>query len=129
MSDPRFPDRLSLLGLRYEARHGVHAHEKTDPQPFEVDLILHADLADAARRDELSATVDYAALRDLVDAIVTGPSFDLLEGLAGAVARATLAATDPAIVGGVEVRVRKPAALDGDLDGPQITIRRSRSPA
>jgi dihydroneopterin aldolase len=129
MSSPAFPDRLSLLGLRYQARHGVHAHEKTDPQPFEVDLVLHAKLADAAERDELSATVDYASLRDLVDAIVTGRSFDLLEALAGAIARAALAATDPAIVGGVEVRVRKPRALDGDLDGPEITLRRERDPA
>lgn len=129
MSDARFPDRLSLLGLRYRARHGVHAHEKTEPQPFEVDLILHADLADAAARDQLSATVDYASLRDLVDAIVTGRSYDLLEALAGAIARAALAATDPAIVGGVEVRVRKPRALEGDLDGPEITLRRDRAPA
>jgi dihydroneopterin aldolase len=128
MSGARFPDRLSLLGLRYLARHGVHPHEKTDPQPFEVDLVLHASLADAAERDELSATVDYASLRDLVDAIVTGPSFDLVETLAGAIARAALAATDPAIVGGVEVRVRKPHALDGDLVGPEITIRRDRAP-
>ena len=129
MSDARFPDRLSLLGLRYRARHGVHAHEKTEPQPFEVDLILHADLADAAARDQLSATVDYASLRDLVDAIVTGRSYDLLEALAGAIARAALAATDPAIVGGVEVRVRKPRALEGDLDGPEIALRRDRAPA
>lgn len=129
MSNARFPDRLSLLGLRYRARHGVHAHEKMEPQPFEVDLILHADLADAAARDQLSATVDYASLRDLVDAIVTGRSYDLLEALAGAIARAALAATDPAIVGGVEVRVRKPRALEGDLDGPEITLRRDRAPA
>jgi dihydroneopterin aldolase len=129
MTDARFPDRLSLLGLRYRARHGVHPHEKTDPQPFEVDVVLHATLADAAATDDLSATVDYASLRDLVDAIVTGPSFDLLEALAGAIARAALAATDPALVGGVEVRVRKPRALDGDLDGPEISIRRDRAPA
>jgi 7,8-dihydroneopterin aldolase/epimerase/oxygenase len=127
MSDAPFPDRLSLLGLRYEARHGVHPHEKTTAQPFEIDLVLHADLADAAERDDLGATVDYASLRDMVDAIVTGQSFDLLEALAGAIARATLAATDPLIVGAVEVRVRKPRALEGDLDGPEITLRRNRS--
>lgn len=126
MSGPRFPDRLSLLGLRYAARHGVHAHEKAAAQPFEVDLVLYANLAHAAERDDLSATVDYAALRELVDAIVTGPSFNLLEALAGAIARAALAATDAAVVGAVEVRVRKPRALDGDLDGPEITLHRER---
>jgi dihydroneopterin aldolase len=126
MTGRRFADRLSLLGLRYEARHGVHPHEKADPQPFEVDVVLHADLAEAAERDDLSATVDYAALRDLVDAVVVGQSFSLLEALAGAIARVALDATDPRIVDAVEVRVRKPRALEGDLDGPEVSLRRDR---
>ena len=123
----RFPDRLSLLGMRYEARHGVDPREKVEPQPFEVDLVLHADLAAAAERDDLEATVDYAALRDQVGAIVTGPSFDLIEALAWAILRAVLAATDPSVVGAVEVRVRKPRALGGDLDGPEVVLRRERA--
>lgn len=126
MSDRRFPDRIGLRRMRYEARHGVSAHEKENAQPFEIDLVLHADLSRAAETDDLDTTVDYAALRDLVTAIVTGRSFDLLEALAGSIARASLAATDPRIVGAVEVRVRKPRALDGDLDGPEVTVRRER---
>ncbi|HSK93727.1 MAG TPA: dihydroneopterin aldolase [Candidatus Angelobacter sp.] len=126
MNDVRFGDRLSLLGMRYQARHGVHAHEKIAPQPFEVDVVLHADLSRAAKTDRLDATVDYAALRDLVSAIVTGPSFDLVEALAGAIARAALAATDPALVDAVEVRIRKPEALDGELDGPEVALLRRR---
>lgn len=129
MSDQRYPDRLSLLGMRYRARHGVLAREKEIDQPFEVDLVLHADLSDAAERDALDATVDYAALRDLVGAIVIGPSFDLIEALAGAVARAVLASTDPAVVGGVEVRVRKPEAIRGDLEGPEVVLVRERERA
>jgi dihydroneopterin aldolase len=127
MNDERFPDRISLRRMRYDARHGVFAHEKENAQPFEVDLVLHANLARAAETDDLDATVDYAALRDLVTAIVTGPSVDLLEALAGAIARAALAATDPEIVGAVEVRVRKPRALGGELDGPEVTVRRGRA--
>lgn len=126
MSDERFPDRIGLRRMRYEARHGVFAHEKENAQPFEIDLVLHADLSRAAETDDLDATVDYAALRDLVSAIVTGRSFDLVEALAGSIARASLAATDPQVVGAVEVRVRKPRALDGDLDGPEVTVRRER---
>lgn len=122
-----YSDRISLLGMRFSARHGVHPHEKAQPQRFEVDVVLHADLADAADRDDLSATADYAGLYELVAAIVNGPSFDLVEALAGAIARATLAATDAAIVDGVEVRVRKPDALGGDLDGPQVSLLRRRA--
>ncbi len=121
------PDRLSLLGMRFQARHGVLPHEKVEPQPFEVDLVLHADLSAAAASDDLADTVDYSALHDLVAAIVTGPSFDLIEALAGAIARASLAATDPRLVGAVEVRVRKPEApLERELQTVEAVLVRHR---
>jgi 7,8-dihydroneopterin aldolase/epimerase/oxygenase len=126
MSDD-FPDRLSLLGMRFEATHGVLPSEKIDPQPFEVDLVLHADLRDAGRTDALDDTVDYRGLHELVDSIVMGPTFDLIEGLAGAIARAVLTATDPRLVGAVEVRVRKPdAPLPGELDTVEAALVRRR---
>ena len=122
-----YPDRLSLLGMRFEARHGVHAEEKVTAQPFEVDLVLRADLAVPAATDELEATVDYGGLYDLVREIVEGPSFDLIEALAGAIARAVLAATDPALVDEVEVRVRKPKApIDGAFDTVEAALIRRR---
>jgi dihydroneopterin aldolase len=122
-----FPDRLSLLGMRFEALHGVLASEKVDPQPFEVDLVLHVDLDDVARTDALEDTVDYRGMHELVDSIVLGPSFNLIEGLAGAIARAVLAGTDPRLVGAVEVRVRKPEApLPGELDTVEAALLRRR---
>ncbi len=127
MSSPEYPDRLSLMGMRFMARHGVLAHEKIETQVFEVDLVLHADLADAAERDELEATVDYAALFDLVRALVEGPSVNLVEALAGRIAAAVLAATDPRLVTAVEVRVRKPdAPIDGTFDTVEVAITRGR---
>lgn len=126
--DERFTDRLSLLGMRFEGRHGVLAQEKVSPQPFEVDLVLHADLSAAAETDRLAATVDYAAVFDLVRSIVEGRSFDLIEALAGAIARAALAATDPALVDRIEVRVRKPKApIDGAFDTVEAALSRGRS--
>ena len=126
MSDD-FPDRLSLIGMRFEAMHGVLASERVDPQPFEVDLVLHADLREAGRSDTLDDTVDYRGMHQLVDSILTGPSFNLIEGLAGAIARAVLAETDPRLVGAVEVRVRKPEApLPGELDTVEAALLRRR---
>jgi dihydroneopterin aldolase len=127
MSDARHSDRLSLIGMRFDARHGVHASEKKTPQPFEVDLVLHADLAPAAAQDALDATVDYGALYALVRSIVEGPSFDLIEALAGAIAREVLSATDAGLVSAVEVRVRKPnAPIDGELDTVEAALLRRR---
>lgn len=124
-----YPDRLSLLGMRFEGRHGVLPEERVTAQPFEVDVVLHADLSDAAERDDLAATADYAALFELVRALVEGTSRQLIEALAGSVARAVLAATPPAIVGAVEVRVRKPEApIDGTFDTVEAAIVRRRDP-
>jgi dihydroneopterin aldolase len=128
MSAEAFPDRLSLLGMRFQARHGVLDAEKQTDQPFEVDLVLSADLSAAAEQDALEATVDYAALYDLVRAIVEGPPRDLVEALAGSIATAVLAATDPALVDEVEVRVRKPKApIDGAFDTVQVALTRRRA--
>lgn len=121
------PDRLSLLGMRFRGRHGVLPEERTTSQPFEVDVVLHADLAEAAERDDLAATADYAALHDLVRGIVEGTSHRLIEALAGSIARAVLAATPPTIVDAVEVRVRKPEApIDGTFDTVEAAILRRR---
>ena len=125
MSD--HPDRLSLLGMRFEARHGILPQEQLNPQRFEVDLILHTDLDPAARSDDLARTVNYAEVFDLVQEIVTGPSFGLIEALAGAIADAVLAATDATIVSGVEVRVRKPdAPIQGAFDTVEAALVRRR---
>ena len=127
MSGDAFPDRLSLIGMRFEARHGVHDWEKRTAQPFEVDLILYSDLRPAAERDELAATADYGALHAMVRGIVEGPSFDLIEALAGVLADRALSTTDAAIVGAVEVRVRKPGApLDGPFDTVEAALIRRR---
>lgn len=120
-------DRLSLLGMRFRGRHGVLPAEKVTDQPFEVDVVLHADLREAAEHDDLAATVDYSALFDLVRAIVEGRSFDLIEALAGAIATAVLAASEPTRVSGVEVRVRKPRApIDGEFETVEALLVRHR---
>ena len=102
--------------------------EQVTAQPFEVDLVLHADLGEAAERDDLAATADYAALFELVRTIVEGTSHQLIEALAGSIARAVLAATPPAVVGAVEVRVRKPdAPIDGTFETVEAALLRRRA--
>lgn len=123
----RFPDRLSLRGMRFRGRHGVLPEEKVTDQPFEVDLVLHADLRAAADTDRLEATVNYAELFDLVRGIVEDRTFDLIEALAGEIAGAALDATPAAIVTAIEVRVRKPEApIDGAFDTVEAALLRRR---
>ena len=124
-------DRISLIGMRFLGRHGVLLEERLEPQPFEVDVILHADLAVASASDALTDTADYARLFERVREIVEGESFRLIEALAVAIASTTLATTDPAVVDAVEVRVRKPQAplpgVFGHVEAALIRRRRDES--
>lgn len=79
-------DRIVLSGLRIDGRHGATAEERAGPQPFEVRIECPTDASAAARRDDLSATVDYRRLRDIAVEVITGPSRSLVETLADEIA-------------------------------------------
>jgi dihydroneopterin aldolase len=124
-------DRISLRGLRFLGRYGVTLEERMEPQPIEVDVDMQVDLSAAASSDELSDTVDYSAVFELVREIAEERSFRLIEALAGEVAAAVLAAYvgEPRLEA-VEVRVRKPQApLPGTFETVEVAVRRARSDA
>lgn len=62
--------------------------EQDEPQPFEVDVDLEADLSVAAGSDELGDTVDYGAVASIVVRVVETERFRLLESLGGRIAEA-----------------------------------------
>lgn len=100
--------------------------ERNRPQPFEVDLDLSVDLAEAGATDLLADTVDYGDIAETVVGIVAGsPSYQLLEALAGAIAAATLARDGR--IDSVSVSLRKlqpPLDVDIATVGVRITRRR-----
>lgn len=79
--------RLFLSGIEAAGHHGADPGEKDEPQGFVVDLDVEVDPG----QDALAATVDYRALIRTARETVEGTSFDLLESLAAAVARAVAA--------------------------------------
>ena len=95
--------RVSLRGIRAEGRHGANPGERLASQAFVVDLDVVVDVEE----DALDATADYRALVDAARDAVAGNSFELLETLADAVARAVYA-SEP--VRRVVAVVHKPAA-------------------
>jgi dihydroneopterin aldolase len=110
--------------MRFQGRHGYYDHEMMTPQAFEVDVELLLDLQPAGLDDDLTRTVDYAAVYDAVRQIVESTSFHLLEALAEAISHELLA--DFAI-GEVGVRIRKPEVkLGGPLDHAGVEIWRRR---
>ncbi len=118
-------DRITLRGMRFLGRHGVTLQERMEPQPFEVDVTIWADLAPAATSDELADTVDYSAVFAEVARIVEGSSFRLIEALAQTITDGVLDSQPR--VRSVEVRVRKPKApLPGTFETVEASLRRDR---
>lgn len=118
-------DRIFLTGMVFAGRHGVTDEERAEYQQIEVDLEVTLDLRPAGTADELALTVDYAELFETCRAIVEERSFNLLEGIAEAIAGEVLGGYER--VESVTVQARKPGVpIDGQLDWAGVTIARSR---
>jgi dihydroneopterin aldolase len=119
-------DRIVLADMAFQARHGVAAHEKVDPQRFEVDIELVVDLQPAGLEDDLERTVDYGDVYRTVRQIVESTTFNLIEALAEAICHEVLGGYP--LVGEVVVRVRKPEVrLGGPLRYAGVEVSRQRS--
>lgn len=59
-------DRVLLSGLLFHAHHGVLPAERDLGQKFRVDVTLDVDTRDAGCTDDLTRTVDYAAVYECV---------------------------------------------------------------
>ncbi len=55
-------DTITLRGLELRTRIGVAAHERSVPQRILVDIELTTDTRAAAASDDVSRSIDYAAV-------------------------------------------------------------------
>ena len=114
-------DQIHIRQLKLSATIGVHPRERKVPQAVIVDLALHTDLQVAGRSDQLTDTIDYAALVARVRKAVAKSRFQLLEALAQHIAHHCL--REPRIAA-VDVTVAKPGVLPGI--GVAVTVHRAR---
>lgn len=118
-------DAIELRGLHVSGIVGVLPHERTQPQPLDIDLDIAFDLATAGASDNLVDTVDYGALCAAAEQVVASTAFELLEALADRIAVTLLAADER--IGAVTVWVRKlrpPVAQQLATSGVRITRSR-----
>ena len=101
-------DTIFITGVVIHDRHGVMEHETAVGQRFVIDLELSADLSESSRTDRLADTVSYSSVVAIASAAFKDVNYKLLEGAAGAVADAILAAF--ARIDAVRVTVHKPHA-------------------
>ena len=107
---------ITLRAMRFHALVGILPHERTTPQPIEIDLSVR--VADG------EGVVDYRALQEIAGAIMSSGHIDFLEEIGGRVAEGALAHSPR--VRWARVAVRKPhVALAGPLEYVEVAVERS----
>lgn len=96
--------RISLEGLELHAFHGVYPHERESGNWFEVDISVEADILQGALEDDLSGTVNYETLYQIVKQEMERPS-KLLETVAEKIVTRVL--DDLPKVNAVDLRIAK----------------------
>jgi dihydroneopterin aldolase len=75
---------LTLTGLRFDANLGILEHEKTAPQPIQVDAELNLGPQPLMPRDDdISNVLDYRKVRKIIIDECTAEHVNLLESLIG----------------------------------------------
>ncbi|WP_442886014.1 dihydroneopterin aldolase [Desulfotomaculum sp. 1211_IL3151] len=118
-------DKIILKGMRFFGNHGVFAEETKLGQRFEVDLELSLNLQPAGQGDDLSLSVSYAEIYDIVEKILTGPPFKLLEAVAEVIAQNILKQYEK--IEEIKVTLKKPEApIKGIFQYMAVEITRRR---
>lgn len=118
-------DKMVLRRMEYYGYHGVFAEERKLGQRFYIDLELELDLQEAGISDDLTKTVNYAEVHELVKQIVEQKSFKLIEALAEHIASSVLDTYTS--VDALTVKVTKPhPPFDIHFEGVTVEIHRSR---
>lgn len=102
-------DSVFVEGIHLEAELGVLESEHGRTQPLLIDVELDVDLEAAGASDDLADTVNYAAVADVVVALVEEKHHELLEHLADRIARSVL-------------------RLDARIEKATITLRKLEPP-
>ena len=116
-------DLIEIKGIKSFGYHGVLENENVTGQDFYVDVTLLVDLTRASVTDDVSDTINYAEITDLVVKEITGDRVSLIEKLAGKIAD-RIKAGHPEI-SHIAVTVHKPKApISPQTSDISVTITR-----
>ncbi|MCX7251849.1 MAG: dihydroneopterin aldolase [Burkholderiales bacterium] len=100
---------LTLTGLRFVANLGILDHEKTSPQPIQVDAELNQGVQPLLPQDDIEHVLDYRKVRQIIIDECTAEHVNLLETLIGKLAHRLLRL--PGVIG-VRVKIAKLEIFD-----------------
>ncbi|WP_270939899.1 dihydroneopterin aldolase [Romboutsia lituseburensis] len=118
-------DKILMQNLGFYGYHGLLKEEGVLGQKFFLDIELNVDTKEAGLTDDMTKSVSYADVYDVVKNIVEAKRFNLLEALAENIAKEVLNKFE--LVKGIMVRVKKPEApVNGIYDYFGVEIRRAK---
>jgi D-erythro-7,8-dihydroneopterin triphosphate epimerase len=101
-------DKIRINDLQLRCIIGVNDWEHTQKQDVIINVTLYANLNKPCQTDNLDDSVDYKKIKKEIIAMVENSSFNLIERLAGEIAKICLAHS---LVKAVQVSIDKPGAL------------------
>ncbi|HTQ30762.1 MAG TPA: dihydroneopterin aldolase [Opitutaceae bacterium] len=117
--------RIHLQNMVFYGYHGNLAEENALGQRFLIDLVMTLDIAEAARTDDLHATVDYKKVYNICRQIVEHDRVKLLETLADHLIDRIMEACPR--VTRIEIVIKKPSApVGGVLDYVALETSKER---
>lgn len=108
MSDFQDRDRIFLEGLAFYGYHGVMLEENKLGQRFRIDLELGIDMEEASRTDDVTSTIHYGNVYNVVKEAFEEKRFKLIEALGYHIIARLFGEFDR--LDWVRIRVRKPEA-------------------
>ncbi|MPW25081.1 dihydroneopterin aldolase [Alkalibaculum sp. M08DMB] len=119
-------DKIIMKNLGFYGYHGVLEEEKRLGQKFFIDVELYVDLLKAGETDNLSYTVSYAEVYEIIKRIFKEEKFNLIEAVAETIISEILATYS--IIQEIKVTLKKPEApVEGIYDYFAIELRRTRN--
>lgn len=118
--------QISLPEMRFYAYHGVLSQERQVGGDYRLSLLLYIDAKDAHQalfHDELSGTINYAEVYDLVRCEMQRPS-QLLEAVAARLAQSLLRRFD--LMRQVDIKITKCTPPIPGFDGQGVSIQYSQ---
>jgi dihydroneopterin aldolase/2-amino-4-hydroxy-6-hydroxymethyldihydropteridine diphosphokinase len=121
-------DKILITGVAVWGKHGVFSFEREQPQPFTLDMEIWADISKSCISDNLSDTINYADIYNIIKNVVETQSFMLIERLSYVIIEKVF--SYDMRIQKIRIRtVKNKAPLEGQVDGVGVEIEKSRDPA
>jgi len=121
-------DKIIISNLEVFAYHGVDPAEKKHGQAFVISAALYLDLRNAGKTDDLSKTIDYDEICQVIRTFALKNAFNLIETVAERLAEKLL--IENLALQRIWIKVKKPEApIPVKFDTVSVEIERSRHTA